>query len=724
MKKPFLILVFSTIFFSNTFAQKKSVTIEDIWRDYKFIPASVDGFYSMKDGKHYTAMDGDEKNSYLIKYDFKTGQAVDTLVDVSKMPDEVKNMGEYTFNEDESALLLPIDTRQIYRRSREAFYYIYSIKNNTAIPLNTTQKQMNPTISPDGSKVAYMIENNVYIRDLISNTESQITKDGLKNNIINGGTDWVYEEEFELVQGISWSPDSKNIAFMKFNESEVPTFTLQYFKDLYPENYTYKYPKVGEKNADVSIHIYNLENKNTKEVITTKNTEDYLPRFLWLDESNQLCITRINRLQNDLKLFLFDAASQNIKNFFEEKSDTYIDINNYLDFFNHDKNFIWVSDKSGFRHIYNYNITGTLVNQITSGDFEITDVYGLDEKTSTIYYQSAEVSPLVRHIYKVSLDGKNKKQLINLIGSNTASFSSDFSYFMNENSAFNHASEFELYDNNGRIVRILEDNKKFKTMLDEYQVNYPETFRFNTSENIELNGWIIKPHNFDESKKYPLFMVQYSGPGSQEVLNEFSSFDLMYYNYLASQGYVVACVDGRGTGGRGARFQKVTYKNLGKYETLDQIEAAKYLKKYKWIDGDRIGIFGWSFGGYMSARCIGIGSDVFRLAISVAPVVDWRYYDSVYTERYMQTDKENKSGYDSTSVIPYVKRIKGKFLLIHGLADDNVHYQNTAMLLNALYRNNIVFDQMTFPNKNHGIYGGNTRYYLYSRMADYIKTNL
>jgi len=716
-----LLLCYQSIIAQN----KKEISIEDMWQNYIFVEKSVDGFYSMKDGIHYTELTSDEQGMYIIKYSFSTGIAVDTIYNSNEITIEaLKKISAYTFNADESKIIFPINTKQIYRHSTLSFHYLYDINSKTALAIDESKAQMNPALSPDGTHIAYVSENNVYIKNINTLATTAITSDGKTNAIINGATDWVYEEEFGLVQGLAWNSDGTKLAYMKFDESEVPVYTLQYFFDLYPKNYTYKYPKVGEKNAAVSIHIYDMNKKSTIQAQTQTTEESYLPRFQWMNDANSLCITRMNRLQNKLEILKINANTGSGIIFFTERSDTYIEVQEQITIIDKDKSFIWMSEIDGYNHLYHYDSNGKLINQITKGAYDITSFYGYDPISKTLYYQSAETSPLMRQIYKIQLDGSNKKQLINFPGTNEASFSSNFSYFLNSHSSFTKVPTFEIYDHNGKLVRILEENKALGTTLTGYTINYPESFTFISTQNIELNGYIIKPHGFDPNKKYPVYMTQYSGPGSQEAIDQWNGMDLIWHNHLASKGYMIVCVDGRGTGARGANFKKVTYKNLGKYETIDQIEVVKYLRTKHYIDTSRIGIFGWSFGGYMVARCMGIGADYFKLGIAVAPVVDWRYYDSIYTERYMQTDKENKSGYDSTSVLPYVKNIRGKLLLIHGLADDNVHYQNTAMLLSELYKRNIRFDQMTFPNRNHGIYGGNTRFYLFSRLSEYIVTNL
>ena len=746
MKKYFFLLSISfSILAFQSFSQS-SLTLEDIWLNNKFVPKSVSGFKGMKDGLHYTEVvsNAASKEKFIIVKSFKTGETTDTLLKSHWLlpPDSLKpiSFDSYSFNADESKILISIQTEKIYRRSSKSFFFVYDLKTQKTIPVSKNGKQIAATFSPDGTKVAFVRDNNLFITLLLTGTETAVTNNGKKNELINGITDWVYEEEFAFVQAYQWSPDSRYIAFMRFDESKVPEYTIQYFNDLYPENYTYKYPKVGEQNSVVSLFVYNVLGKSTAFIDCGGDDSQYFPRMLWTQNANELCITRLNRLQNKLDLLLANVDSTvnmsgpNVrlqspftivaKIFFTETNDRYIDINNDLTFFNHNQNFIWTSSINGFHHIYIYNLKGELIQQVTNGNWDVTNFYGIDEKSNTIYFQSAEVSPLERYVYSIKTDGTDKKQLTNSIGANDAEFTPGFFYFMNNHSDANTPNDFSLCSNDGKVIRVLQDNSDLKNALKSYHLNPKTFFNFNIADGTSLNGFIIKPANFDSTKKYPVYMFCYGGPGSQKVLNAWAGYDFMFHEFITQHDYIVVCVDNRGTGARGQDFQKITYLQLGKYETDDQIAAAKYLQSKTFVDPARIGMFGWSFGGYMAARCITLGSDVFKTAVAVAPVTDWRFYDSVYTERYMRTDTDNKAGYDSTSVLNYVKRIEGKLLLIHGLADDNVHYQNSAMFIKTLYQNNIDFSQLTFPDKNHGISGGNTRFYLYNQVSDFIFNNL
>jgi dipeptidyl-peptidase-4 len=560
---------------------------------------------------------------------------------------------------------------------------------------------------------------------LSSGEEKQITLDGKNNEIINGRSDWVYEEEFSFAQAFYWSPDGKHIAYYKFNETEVPEYSMTMFEGLYPYDYRYKYPKAGEKNSVVSIHIYTLENGATKSVEIGSEKDQYIPRIRWTQNANSLCVLRMNRHQNKLDYLLADAASGNSRVMMTEEDKYYIDIEKeQLTFLANGKQFINASERDGYNHLYLYDMNGKLIKQITKGNWEVTDIYGIDQKKGLIYYQSTESSPLQRDVYVIGFNGVAKRKISTLSGTNSASFSTDFSYYILSNHSAKSPIYVSLHDNSGKVIRVLEDNAKTKKTYSEYQISPTEFFSFTTSEGVSLNGYMIKPANFDASKKYPVFLYVYGGPGSQNVADAWGGARSVWFNYLAQKGYIVACVDNRGTGFRGAEFKKMTYLNLGKYETMDQIETGKWFAKQSYVDPNRIGIWGWSYGGYMSSLCITKGADVFKLAIAVAPVTTWRFYDSIYTERYLRTPQENKAGYDDNSPINYAKLLKGKFLLIHGTGDDNVHFQNSVMFSEALIQANKQFEQAYYPNKNHGISGGNTTLQLYRKMTDFVLNNL
>jgi dipeptidyl-peptidase-4 len=717
------------IFFTTDSFSQSKITIEDIWSKSAFGANAVDGFNDLKDGEHYSAIVTNVKgqDDFLV-YSYATGKVTDTLA----LGDQLIAAGSskaiipsgYSLSADETKILFETDAERIYRHSTRSSYFVFYRKTKKLTALSNGGKQQEASFSPDGSKVAFVRDNNIFYKDLISGNEIQVTTDGMHNSIINGLTDWVNEEEFAFTRAFQWSPDSKHLAYYRFDETAVPEYTVQFFTGLYPENYTYKYPKVGEKNAVISIHIYNVATGKSIPADIGTETDQYIPRILWTQDPSLLCITRMNRLQNKEELLLANAMTGKTSIMFTEENKRYIEVHDDLRFFNSNKNFTWTSEVNGYNHIYIGSVAEGKLTQVTSGNWDVTAFYGIDEKQGKIYYQSAEVSPMERYVYEISVDGKKKRLLTTAHGWNEAAFNSSFNYFLVTHSDANTPDDYKLYNRKGVQLRVLEDNVELKEKLKVYPLVTKEFFSFTTPDGTKLNGWMIKPWNFDASRKYPVFMTEYGGPGSQQVTDEWGGVNYMFHQYLAQQGYIVACIDNRGTGARGEEFRKMTYLELGKYESADQTSAAKYLGSLAYADKDRIGIFGWSYGGYLSALCMELGADVFKAAISVAPVTDWRFYDTIYTERYMRDNKQNEKGYTDGSPVTYADRIRGNFLLVAGLADDNVHYQNTAVFMKALYKNDVKFTQMTFPDKNHGISGGNTRYYLFSQLYDWIEKNI
>ena len=703
------------------FAQEKMIQLEDIWASRTFSPEWVWGINSMNDGVHYSSLNYGENNVYITQYSYETGDSISTIVD-SKDLDGI-SFSDYSFSEDEKKVLLPTETESIYRYSTRSNYYVYDRETKIAEELSEGKQRL-AQFSPDASKVAFVKENNIFIKDIINNTELQVTFDGEINKIINGATDWVYEEEFAFDNGMQWNASGNKIAYYRFDEEKVPEFSMDLFTDLYPSQSQFKYPKAGETNSTIELFIYDLDSNKTIKANVNSEEEFYIPRIKWTLDENVLSVQRMNRHQNQLDFILVDAKDGSSQTIFTENDAAYIDVTDNLTFLNDGKYFIWTSEKSGYNHIYLYNLKGKQVRQITKGNYDVTDFYGIDESNNTVYFASSERSPMHRDVYAVQLNGKNKKTLTNKIGTNSATFSTNYKYFINQYSNANTPYYFSLFDAKGNEVRMLKDNSNLKNSLGEYALSQKEFFNFKTTEGIDLNGWMMKPHNFDETKQYPVFMYLYGGPGSQQVTDSWGGSNFLWYQMLTQQGYIVACVDNRGTGARGSEFKKCTYQQLGKLETEDQIEANRYLANLPYVDGSRIGIFGWSYGGYMSSLCLLKGADEFKMAIAVAPVTNWRYYDTIYTERYMRTPQENASGYDDNSPINHVEKLKGKYLLVHGSADDNVHYQNTMEMTNALVNANKQFDLFIYPNKNHGIYGGYTRLHLFTKMTNFIKENL
>jgi len=724
MKKVLFLLLLVNASYAQT---KKNITLEDIFKKSIFSAKNVSGLRSLNDGKTYVSIETNPKTGrkYVARNNYRDGKQMGVLF----QEDDLKFKGlqlpiSTNFSEDETKVLLFKDEEAIYRHSFKANYFVYDLKTKSMTEVSSKGKQLFATISPDGAKIAFVRDNNLFVKDLIQDDEQQITHDGLLNHIINGGADWVYEEEFSFAKAFFWSSDSKKIAYYRFDESLVPEFDMTIYEEFYPTVYRYKYPKAGENNAIVSIQVYNLPSGTTQTIDIGSNKDQYIPRIKWTADANIVCIFRMNRHQNKLEYILANASTGESNVILAEESSHYLDVNDDLTFLKNGKQFILSSEDDGFNHLYLYDIGGRLIQQITKGKWEVTNLYGVDEESGVIYYQSTESSPLRRDVYSIQLDGTHKKRISTIDGNNSATFSTDFSYYMLNHSDGKTPPYITLNEQSGKLVRVLEDNAALKIRMNEYVTSPTDFFEMKTSEGVTLNGYMMKPVDFDPSKKYPVLMYVYGGPGSQNVVDTWSGSRNLWFNYLAQKGYIIACVDNRGTGFRGADFKKVTYKQLGKYETADQIEVARWLAQKNDVDPTRIGIWGWSYGGYLSSLCIIKGADVFSMAIAVAPVTNWRYYDSIYTERYLQMPQENPMGYDENSPIQFADKLKGKFLLVHGTGDDNVHFQNSLMFSEALIQANKPFEQAYYPNKNHGIYGGNTSFHLYSKMTDFILKNL
>ena len=707
------------------FAQQR-ITVEAIYTG-QFQPKGMVELQSMKNTNQYTVLNSDEASGsmQIDVFDFATLKKVNTLIETKNQSKLLSGIDSYTFSSDEKQILIANNTNQIYRYSTTADYFLYNFETKELDKI--LEQVQEPTFSPDGKKIAYVKENNIYIYDIASKTYNQITTDGKKNSIINGITDWVYEEEFAFVRAFDWSKDSKKLGYIRFDERQVPEFSMSVFgKNLYPKIETFKYPKAGEKNSLVSLHLYTVDSKSTKKVDLSQYNDFYIPRIEWTNDANILSAKILNRHQDNLDLLFVDGTTAVTKVVLSEKDKSYVD---FVDkdnvTFLEDNSFIWTSEKDGFNHIYHYDKTGKPINQVTKGNWEVTGYYGFDEKTKSVFYQSTENGSINRDVYRINLDGKNKTRLSQNTGTNGATFSPNFEFFINSFSTASQPTIYTLNDSKtGKQIQVIENNEALVSKLKAYNLPQKEFFVLKTEKGNELNAWIMKPKDFDASKKYPVFMYQYSGPGSQQVNNEWGSYDDYWFAMLAQQGYIVACVDGRGTGYKGADFKKVTYKQLGKYEVEDQIDAAKVIGNYPFVDKSRIGIWGWSYGGFMSSNCILKGNDVFKMAIAVAPVTNWRFYNSIYTERFMRTPQENPSGYDDNSPINFVEKLKGKYLLIHGSGDDNVHVQNSMQMMEALIQANKQFDSQIYPDKNHGIYGGKTRIQLFNKMTNFIKNNL
>jgi dipeptidyl-peptidase-4 len=722
-----LLIILALFLNVGLFAQPlKELSLQEIWASPTFRPSMVMGVSPMQDGQHYSTLKIDESGVSIEKYAYSTGLKVGniyTSASITLPGNKSIQFDSYTFSKDEKKLLVPTETEPIYRHSSRSAYVVIDLEKKSASMLSSGKQQC-ADFSPDGKQIAFVRDNNLFVKDLISGKETAITKDGKQNEIINGATDWVYEEEFALKRAFIWSPDGSKIAYLRFDEREVKEYNMQTYGSLYPGLYTFKYPKAGEDNSLVNVYVYSVSDNSSVKMQTGDDKNLYFPRLQWTSNGSELCVTRMNRHQNHLELLLANPASGSIRTLLEEKSETYIDIHDNLRFLADGKRFIWSSEIGGFNHLYLYGMDGKKISALSSGNFDITKFYGINEKTGTLYFQAAAPTPMDRSLFTVKLTGKGQKNLLPVNGHQSPEFSSNFSYFVLNQSNANAPADYSLYSGDGKMIRSLETNTILREKLASYRLSKKEFFSFTTSTGTSLNGWMIKPSNFDASKKYPVFMTVYGGPGHNTVENQWEGSNYMWYQYLAQKGYIVVSVDNRGTGNRGEAFKKSTYKQLGKLETEDQLEAAKYMAAQSYVDASRIGIQGWSYGGYMSSLCITKGADVFKMAIAVAPVTNWRFYDSIYTERFMQTPEENESGYDDNSPINHVARLKGKYLLIHGTGDDNVHFQNSVEMVTALVKANKQFDLFFYPDKNHGIYGGNTRLHLYTKMTDYLLENL
>ncbi len=704
---------------SNFTTGTKEITLEQIW-DGTFSPKRMNALNSMN-GDFYSLLnyDTETKATTVDKYSYKTLEKVETIVNSNTLKG-LESFSSYSFNEDETKLILGTNFKKIYRHSYKGTFYAYDIASKK---LSLIGKEIQePVFSPDNKKVAFAKDNNIFIKNFANNTLTQVTKDGKINSIINGITDWVYEEEFAFVRAFEWSNNSKFLAFLRFDESNVPTFSMDMVgKDKYPTQQVFKYPKAGEKNAIVTLHMYSVSARNSKKI--SLGDYEYIPRIKWSNDNNTLVATTLNRHQNNLKLFKVNALRSNSTLLLNETDKAYIDITDNLTFLN-DNSFIWTSEKDGYNHIYHYNSNGKLKNQVTKGNWEVTNYYGFNKNKNTIYYQSVENGSTNRGVYSIGLDGTNKKLLTEKDGQSRAAFSKNLNYFINTHSSAEIPPIYKLFSGDGEMLKVIKDNSELKEELTTYKMSPKEFSTININGN-DLNMWMIKPANFDADKKYPMLMFQYSGPGSQQVGNRWNGSNDYWHNMLAQQGMIVVCVDGRGTGFKGAEFKKSTYLNLVKLETEDQIAAAKKLAERSYIDKANIGIWGWSFGGHMSTNSLLKGSDIFTTAIAVAPVTSWRFYDTVYTERFLRTPQENPGGYDENSPINYADKLKGNYLLVHGTGDDNVHVQNSYRMTNALIEANKQFDMFIVPDRTHGIYKGkNMRLNLYTKMTNFINEHL
>lgn len=709
-------------------AQTKSITVDDIWTKYLFYPQSVPGFNSLPNGNEYSVI----TKEGIVKYAFETGEQTDVVLSKSAIKElsngklALTDIDDYNFDDSEHKMLLAVQEESIYRRSSKAYYYVFDRLKNSIVPLSdmTKEKQSFATFSADGLKVAFVRENNIFVVDLPSMTETQITFDGRRNEVLNGMADWVYEEELSQAQYFSWSPDGSKIAFLRFDESQVKEFNMIMWGELYPEEYRYKYPKAGEDNSVVSVMVHDLSTQQTTTLNFGKDFDGYYPRIYWMPNSIDLVTLKLNRHQSHLDFIRYNTLTQKYDVIYTDENKCWLEITDDYYFLNDNKSMIVSSERDGYNQIYKVEFGGA-ITQLTQGQWDVASIAAVDQKAKLIYYLSNESHTLNRDLYVINFDGKKKKMLSSGTGWNSVTFSSNAKYYRNTYSDKSTPAIYTVNKADGKQLRVLEDNERLKMRMKEYGFAPKELFTFTTNEGVSLNGWMLKPLDFDANKKYPVLMYVYGGPTSQEVENSYSrAMDFAWYQLLAQHGYIVVCVDGRGTNARGDEFRKCVYKNMGHYEAIDQIATAKYLKTLPYVDPDRVGIWGWSFGGYLSALSAFKSGKTFKMAISVAPVTNWRYYDNIYTERFLQTPQENPDGYDQNSPIAFAKDLDTKYLLIHGTADDNVHFQNAMDLVTALNKAGKQYDQFFYPNKNHFILGGNTRAHLYTKLTNYILENL
>ena len=682
-------------------------------RDGTFEQKTVSGVRSLSDGERYTTM----SDGRVLCFSYRTGEPAGVLFDASAAEPRIE-FTDYVLSADERRLLLTTDVEPIYRHSFTAEYWIYDRQDGSLRRLSQGGPQQQAQFSPDGSRVAFVRGGNLFVADPAAGSERQLTFDGRFNHIINGLPDWVYEEEFSFARAFAWSPDGRKIAYLRFDESRVKQYNMNRFAGgLYPENYTFKYPKAGEQNSVVELYCCDAADGSTVRMDTGEQTDQYIPRLFWTP-TGQLGFYRLNRLQNHFEVLLCDSSGAS-RVVYDERNDRYVERvdGRTVTFLPDGDRFVVRSERDGFMHLYLYSVSEGLLGRITSGEWEVTELLGIEG--DRVYYLSTETSPLRRDLYTVRLDGRGKRRLTGGDGTYRIAPSRGFRYFISYFSNVRTPNRVTLHRSDGRLVRTLEDNAALRAKLDELQVPVKEFFRFATSEGVELNGYMVRPNGFDSSRRYPVLMTQYSGPGSQQAADRWT---IGWEDVLVQQGYIVACVDGRGTGFRGEEFKKCTYGELGKYETVDQIEAARYLASLPYVDPDRIGIYGWSYGGFMALNCILKGNDVFRAAIAVAPVTSWRFYDTIYTAIYNGLPQDNPSGYDDNSPIHFADRLKGKLLIAHGTGDDNVHIQNTYEMITKLVEYDKPFELYVYPDRNHGM--GPSRHHLMERCIEFVQRNL
>ena len=705
------------------FLDNKKITVEEIYSG-AFRAKGMDELQSMKNTNQYTVLnyDAPSRSMQIDLFDFATLKKVSTLIDTKNHSVLTDGIDSYTFSPDEKLILIANNSNSIYRHSFTADYYLYDTTTKSVSKLFDFQVQ-EPTFSPDGKKIAFARENNLYVYDIASKQTTAITTDGKKNSVINGITDWVYEEEFAFVRAFDWSKDSKKVAYIRFDESQVPEFSMSIFKkDLYPTVETFKYPKAGEKNSEVSLHIYDIASRGTQKVNLSQYADFYIARMQWTNEANVLSAQVLNRHQDNLDLLFVDGNSGAAKVVLNEKDKAYVDVTDNLTFLK-DNSFIWTSEKDGFNHIYLYDKTGKLKNQVTKGNWEVTNYYGFDEKTNTVFYQSVENGSINRDVYSINLNGKNKVRLSKKTGTNAATFSPNFQYFINTFSSATQPTTYTLNEaKTGAQVQVIENNEALASKLKAYNLPAKEFFVLKTAKGNELNAWILKPKDFDPTKKYPVLVYVYGGPHAQMITNSYLDGANLWMYWMAEQGYLVFTVDNRGSDNRGFAFESIIHGNLGNNEMDDQLKGVDYLKSLPYVDGNRLAVHGWSYGGFMTTSLMLRKPDTFKVGVAGGPVIDWKWYEVMYGERYMDTPAENAKGFEENTVYNYVKNLKGKLLLIHGTNDDVVVEQHNLSLVKKFVEAGKQVDYFPYPMHKHNV-TGKDRVHLIQKVLNYVIEN-
>ena len=713
----------------------EKLSLFDITRG-DFRQETLSEVHPMADGETYAQISADGKR--IVTYSFKTGKEVGVLFDATTARGaQIGRVQGYIVSPDGRRLLIQTNAKPIYRRSFTAEYYIFMIQNNKLEPLSDGGPQQTPVFSPDGNQIAFVRDNNIHLVKLLyDNAESQVTKDGKRNEIINGIPDWVYEEEFSTNSSMVFSADSKQIIWIRYDETDVPQYSMQLFKGLSPEQeqyrdypgfYTYKYPIPGKQNSKVKVLSYDIKSHQTRTIDLPLDADGYIPRIKMTNDPERIMIFTLNRHQDDLKIYMANPLSTVAKLIIEDKVDKYVKEETFEDVQISDKYILLPSERDGYNHLYLYNHNGQLMRQIVNDNYVVKSVYGVDDATGDVYFAANPTGATEQQVMVAHPNGKIET-LSQKPGVNNAIFSTNFKYFINIWSDIDNPMQYTICQNNGKQLQMLIDNHELKNKLSKYDLGKKELFQFKTSEGVTLNGWIVKPADFNPSKQYPVIMYQYGGPGNQQVLNQWSigmnGNGAILEQYLCQQGYICVCVDNRGTGGRGAEFEKCTYLRLGELESRDQVETALWLGQQSYVDKNRIGIWGWSYGGWNTLMSMSEGRPVFKAGVAIAPPTNWRFYDTIYTERYMRTPQENPKGYDEVNPIARAGQLHGALLICHGLADDNVHYRNSAEYVEALVQADKDFRQLVYTNRNHSIYGGNTRRHLFRQAINHFNAEL